>query len=79
MGTPDCPGCRELTARVLELEEQVRMFEAQLRDLMDKLKSPTKKPFEPLPPAPAKKATGKKPGGQPGLRRGSSAGCRRNA
>lgn len=66
MGNPDCPGCRELTARVLELEAQVLALQTQLRDLLDKLKPPTSQTPKTLPPGPAKKATGKKPGGQPG-------------
>lgn len=66
MGPPECPGCRALQARVLELEAQVLSLQTQLRDLMDKLKPPTPQQPKPLPPGPAKKATGKKPGGQPG-------------
>jgi transposase len=66
METPDCPGCRVLAARVLALEAQVLSLQAQLRDLMDKLKPPTAPQAKALPPGPAKKATGKKRGGQPG-------------
>ena len=66
MEQPECPGCRERDRRIAELEARVLALEAQLRDLMDKLKPPAQKPFEPLPKGPAKKATGKKRGGQPG-------------
>lgn len=63
MENPDCLGCRELTARVLELEDQVRTLTAQLRDLMDKLKPPLKPTVRSHTPAPAKTPTGRKPGG----------------
>ena len=57
---PGCPGCRVLEARLLVLE-------TQLRDLQDKLtRPPGKRPFEPLPPGPQKKPTGKKRGAQKG-------------
>ena len=57
---PDCARCRELEARVLVLE-------CQLRDLRDRLKPPPpKRPIEPQPPAPAKVPTGKTRGAQPG-------------
>lgn len=62
----ECPGCRVLLARVLELEAQVLTLQTQLRDLLDKLQPPTKHELKSLPPGPAKKPTGKKPGGQPG-------------
>lgn len=67
---PDCPTCRivvpQLEARLRESEARLLELETKLRDLEDKLKPPTKRPVEPQPPAPAKKATGKKRGGQPG-------------
>ena len=57
---PDCPRCRELEARILTLE-------TDLRDLQDRLKPPPpKRPVEPQPPTPAKVPTGKKRGAQPG-------------
>jgi transposase len=57
---PDCPRCRVLEARLLELE-------TKLRDLEDRLKGPPpKRPVEPQPPAPKKSPTGKKRGAQPG-------------
>ena len=57
---PECPRCRVLEARLLELE-------TTLRDLEDRLEPPPKKrPQEPQPPAPAKVPTGKKRGAQPG-------------
>jgi transposase len=57
---PECRRCRELEARILALE-------TQLRDLQDRLRPPPpKRPVEPQPPAPAKTPTGKKRGAQPG-------------
>jgi transposase len=61
---PQCPGCRERDARITALEARVAELEGRLNDL-------TKPPIPPrrraaLPKAPAKKPTGKKPGGQPG-------------
>jgi transposase len=59
-GVPECPRCRLLEARLLELE-------TKLRDLEDRVKGkPPKRPMTPLPPAPAKKPTGQKRGAQPG-------------
>jgi transposase len=67
MDVPDCPGCRERDARIAELEARILALEGQLRDLHDKLKPPAPpRTKAPQPPAPAKKPTGKKPGGQPG-------------
>mgnify|MGYP001217501613 CR=1 FL=1 len=66
MEAPECPGCRELRVRNSELEARVLALEAQVRDLLDKLKPPTPRGQTPQPAAPAKKPTGKKPGGQPG-------------
>lgn len=67
MDVPECPGCRERDARISELEARILALEGQVRDLLDKLKPPTQpRPIPPQPPAPAKKPTGKKPGGQPG-------------
>ena len=60
---PECSRCRELEARLLEVE-------TQLRDLEDRLKALTKpkakRPVVPQPPAPGKTPTGKTRGGQPG-------------
>ena len=57
---PDCSRCRELEARILALD-------TELRDLQDRLKPPPpKRPVEPPPPAPAKVPTGKPRGAQPG-------------
>ena len=66
METTDCPGCQEWARRYAELEARVLTLEAQLRDLMDKLKPPTAKPHEPLPKGKAKVPTGKTRGGQTG-------------
>lgn len=57
---PECPRCRVLEARLLELE-------AKLRDLEDRLRPPPlKRPAGTQPPAPAKTPTGKTRGAQPG-------------
>src|SRR5437660_1495606 len=71
---PQCRGCRERDARIAALEaERARLaglenrvaeLEARLHDL-SKTSSPPR-PGAPLPKGPAKKATGHKPGGQPG-------------
>lgn len=78
MDAKECPGCRERDRRIAELEAQVGQLQAQVlglegmvRDLSDKLKSLTKPPTPPrsaaeLPAGPAKKPTGRAPGGQPG-------------
>ena len=66
MDVPECPGCRALLARLAEAEAKILALEGQLRDLLNKLKPPAAKAATPQPPAPAKKPTGKKPGGQPG-------------
>src|SRR5688572_18332821 len=67
MVTPVCPGCRERDARIAELEARILAIEGKLRDLTEQLKPP-QTPRTPTlqPPAPAKKPTGKTPGGQPG-------------
>lgn len=67
MEVPECPGCRALLARNADLEARILALEGQVRDLLDKLK-PKQPPrsLTPQPPAPSKKPTGKKPGGQPG-------------
>lgn len=64
MDSSACPGCLEYLARIAALEARVAELEARLHDL-------TKPPTKPRVPAvfvkaPAKKPTGKKPGGQPG-------------
>lgn len=62
-----CPGCAQRDARIAVLEAKVLELEGQLRDLMDKLKPPAPPRGKPdLPAGPAKKPTGRKPGGQPG-------------
>jgi transposase len=66
MEVPECLGCRELLARNAELEARVLALEAQVRDLLDKLKPPSSRVQAPQPPAPSKKPTGRKPGAQPG-------------
>jgi len=67
MAAPVCPGCHERDARIAELEARILALEGQLRDLTDQLKPPPPpRTATAQPPAPAKKPTGKKPGGQPG-------------
>jgi transposase len=60
---PECARCRELEARLLDLE-------TKYRDLEDRLKAlttpPAKRPVSAQPPAPGKTPTGKTRGGQPG-------------
>jgi transposase len=63
----ECPGCRAAQTRIAELEAKVLELEGQLRDLVDKLKPPAPpRPAPDLPPGPAKKPTGRKPGAQSG-------------
>jgi transposase len=67
MDVPECPGCRELRVRLAEQDAKILALEGQVRDLLDKLKRPQPpRTITPQPPAPVKKPTGKKPGGQPG-------------
>jgi transposase len=78
MDAPLCPGCRERDARIAALEARVVALEARcleqtrlLSDLARKLQDkdlPTTPPRAEDPGAapPAKKASGRKPGGQPG-------------
>ena len=56
-----------LEARNAELEARVLALEGQVRDLLDRLKPPPPpRTMTAIPPAPAKKPTGRKPGGQSG-------------
>jgi transposase len=67
MEVPECPGCRDRDARLHELEARILKLEGQLRDLQDKLKPPApSRTSSAQSPAPGKKKTGRKPGGQPG-------------
>lgn len=67
MEAVQCEGCRAAQARIAELEAKVAQLEGIVRDLTDKLKPPTPPCRQAeLPPAPAKKPTGGKPGGQEG-------------
>ena len=67
MEVPDCPGCRQRDARIAELEARVLALEGQVRDLLDRLKPPPPpRAVAGQPPAPDKKPTGRKPGGQIG-------------
>lgn len=59
-----CPGCRERDARIAALEARVAELEGSVKDLTQRPMPPRAQ--EPLPKGPAKKATGKKAGGQPG-------------
>jgi transposase len=60
----ECPGCRERDARIAALEARVAELEGRVNDLTRPPAPP--RPATALPKAPAKKPTGKKPGGQPG-------------
>jgi transposase len=78
MDAPFCQGCCDRDARIAELEARVAVLERQLQeqarllvDLTRKLQDkdlPSTPPRSPDPatPAPAKKASGRRPGGQPG-------------
>lgn len=66
MGEPTCPGCRELLKRVAELEARLREMESRLgRNASNSSIPPSANPPDAPPPV-RKKATGRKPGGQPG-------------
>jgi transposase len=71
----ECQGCRQrdqeislLRAQVVALEAQIVVLRAEVASLGKKLDDRPPPPRGPsaFPPAPAKKATGKKPGAQPG-------------
>ena len=64
MEQPECTGCRERDARLAALEAKVAELEAKVHDLTKPPVPP--RPAPDLPTGPAKKPTGKKPGGQPG-------------
>ena len=64
MEVPVCPGCRERDVRIATLEARRAELEAQVQDLT-KLPAPPR-PAAEFPKGPAKRPTGKKPGGQPG-------------
>ena len=64
MDASQCLGCLERDARIAALEARVAELEARLHDLTKPPAAP--RPFVALPKGPAKKPTGRKPGGQPG-------------
>jgi transposase len=64
MERTQCTGCRERDARIVVLEARVAELEGRVNDLT-KIPAPPRA-SSPLPEAPAKKPSGKKPGGQPG-------------
>jgi transposase len=78
MDAPSCQGCRDRDARIAELEARMAALEAQLqeqarlladlaRKLQDKdLPTAQARPQAPAAAAPAKRASGRAPGGQPG-------------
>jgi transposase len=73
MEVPACPGCRERDARIAELARRVAELEALVRDLLARLGNnssnssvpPSANPLDAPKPV-QKKATGRKPGAQPG-------------
>lgn len=79
MDATQCPGCRERDARIAQLEAKLAELEAKVHeqaglivDLAKKLqdrdlpKSGTQAPQHDATKLPAKKSSGRKPGGQPG-------------
>jgi transposase len=73
MEFPACPGCRARDARIAELERRVAELEALVRELLARLGTNSSNSSVPPSPNPLdapkpvqKKATGRKPGGQPG-------------
>jgi transposase len=70
MEESSCPGCRERDRRIAELEARVERLEAKLQQVLGRNSGNSSTPPSANPPgAPApvvKKATGRKPGGQPG-------------
>src|ERR1700731_649423 len=65
MDAPECPGCRRRDEEIAALKAEVAELTRKLDDLLRRLPPPPR-PQERDPRAPAKKATGKKTGGQPG-------------
>ena len=68
MDVSECPGCRQRDLAIAALQAQVAALRAELASLAKKL---DERPLPPrrsggLPPAPPKKPTGRKRGGQPG-------------
>lgn len=73
MAEPDCPGCRQRDALIVELQRQVADLATRVRDLEQRLgvnSSNSSLPPSANPPATpkpvTKKPTGRRPGGQPG-------------
>ncbi len=65
MDVPECAGCRRRDEEIAALKAEVAELTRKLDELMRRLPPPPR-PQERYPQAPAKKATGKKAGGQPG-------------
>ena len=65
---PDCPGCRERDQAIAEMREQIAALRAEVASLARKLDERPQPPrgHAGMPPAPAKKPTGRKRGAQPG-------------
>ena len=67
MDAVSCPGCLQRDQAIAELRAQIAALQAEVAALgrkIDERPSPPRGPAN-LPPAPAKKPTGRKPGGQP--------------
>src|SRR5205085_12673030 len=70
---PECQGCRERDARIAQLEQTLAKLIQRIRELEARLNlnstnssiPPSANPLQAAPPV-KKKATGRKPGGQPG-------------
>lgn len=65
-----CPGCQQRDARLAALEARNALLEARIAELEGRLRDLTPptplRPVRAASPPPAKKPTGKRPGGQPG-------------
>jgi transposase len=66
MEVPDCPGCRRRDEEIAALKADVAELTRKIDELTRRLPPVPARPQERYPQAPAKKATGKKAGGQPG-------------
>jgi transposase len=66
MDVPECPGCQRRDDEIAALKAEVAALTRKIDELLRRSPPPAPRPQERYPQAPAKKATGKKPGGQSG-------------